>query len=130
MAPRVPEVELREPLPADGVSVPLLATFAGLARVPLLSLGKNNLSARLRLYPDELEFKMLRTLRRPYSDIQRIGVQTAWATRNVEFVWQDSIMTFTANVRSDAWRLALLRFLEGRGAPLAPAAVELLRRSE
>lgn len=49
MASRHPESELREPLPAEGVPIPLLATFAGLAGVPLLSLGKNNLSALLRL---------------------------------------------------------------------------------
>ncbi len=128
MPPRVPEVQLREPLPPEGVPVPLLATFAGLAGVPLLSLGKNNLSALLRLYPDELEFKVLRTLRRPYSAIRRIEVQTTWATRNVEFVWQGSVLTFTANVRSDAWRLALLRLLDAKGAALSPAARGLLEK--
>ena len=122
-----PTGALSEPLPAEGVEVPLLASFAGLARVPILSLGKNNLSARLRLYPDELEFKVLRTRRRPYTEIQRIETQSFWATRNVEFVWRGSLITFTANLHSDAWRLALLRFLERRGVPLSPAARALSR---
>jgi len=127
MATRVPEAELREPLPPEGVSVPLLASFAGLARVPLLSLGKNNLSALLRLYPDEIECKVLRTRRRAYSEIRRIEVQTTWATRNVEFVWHGSVVTFTANVRTDAWRLALLRLLDAKGAALSAAARRLLQ---
>lgn len=129
MSSRDPDVALREPLPAAGVSVPLLATFAGLARVPLLSLGKNNLSALLRLYPEEVEFKVLRTLRRPYSRIRRVEVQSLWATRNVELVWRGSIVSFTANIRDDAWRLAVLRFLAGRDVPLSPAAGHLLRQA-
>ncbi len=126
MVNRDPETKLREPLPLAGVSIPLLATFAGLAGVPLLSLGKNNLSALLRIYPGELEFKVFRTQRRPYSAIRRVEVQTSWATRNVEIVWHGSVMTFTANVRTDAWRVALLRLLEAKGAPLSPAAHNLL----
>ncbi len=128
MATRDPKVKLREPLPAEGVSVPLLASFAGLAGVPLLSLAKNNLSARLRLYPDEVELKVLRTLRRPYSRIRRVEVQSFWATRNVELVWRGSMISFTANIRDDSWRVAVLRLLAARQVPLAPAARDLLRR--
>ena len=95
--------------------------------MPLLSLGKNNLSAVLRLFPDEIECKVLSTRRRAYSEIQRIEVQTAWATRNVEFVWHGSIVTFTANVRTDAWRSALLRLLDAKGGALTPAARRLLQ---
>ena len=107
--------------------MPLLVSFAGLAGVPLLSLGKNNLSGRLRLYPDEIECKVLFTRRRTYSEIRRIEVQTTWATRNVEFVWHGSVVTFTANVRTDAWRLALLGLLDAKGAALAAAARGLLQ---
>ena len=53
-------------------------------------------------------------------------VQTTWATRNVEFVWQGSVLTFTANVRTDAWRLALLGLLAAKGVTLSPAARRLL----
>ena len=126
MSPRDPATALREPLPPEGVAVPLLATFSGLVGVPLLSLGKNNLSALLRVYPDQMEFKVLRTLRRPYSRIRRVETQTFWATRNVEFVWHGSNLTFTANVRTDAWRLALLGLLDAKGVDLAAGARRLL----
>ena len=129
MSPLDPRTALQEPLPPAGVSIPLLATFSGLAGVPLLSLAKNNLSARLRLFPDELEFKVLRTLRRPYSRIRRVEVQTLWATRNVELVWNGSAVSFTANVRTDAWRLAVLRLLDAKGVTLAPGARRLLEQS-
>ena len=129
MATRVPEIELRDPLPPEGVPVPLLASFLGLAGVPLLALAKNNLSARLRLYPDRVETKVFRTLERPYSAIRRVGTQTTLATRNVELVWRGSVVSFTANIRNDAWRLALLRFLDGRGVSMTPAARSLLRDS-
>ena len=117
-------------LPAEGVAVPVRATFLGLAGVPVLALAKNNLSARLRLSPEEVEVKVFRTLRRPYSRIRRVDVQSFWATRNVELVWRGSVVSFTANVRDDTWRLAVLRFFEARGVALSAAAQRLARHAD
>lgn len=122
-----PALELREPLPAEGVEVPLRASFLGIAGVPLLALGENSLSPRLRLFPDEIECKVFRARRRTYEQIRRVGAMTSWATRNVELVWRDSAISFTANVRDDAWRLAVLRLFAARGAALSHAAQELLQ---
>ena len=38
-----------------------------------------------------------------------------------------SALTFTANVRTDAWRLAVLRLLEAKGVTLSAGAQRLLR---
>ena len=116
-------------LPVEGVSVPVLATFLGLAGVPILALAKNNLSARLRLYPEEVEFKVFRALRRPYSAIRRVDAQSFWATRNVELVWRGSVVSVSANIRDDAWRVAVLRFLDARQVALSPSARRLLSSS-
>ncbi len=116
-----------EPLPAEGVLVPLRASFIGVKGVPVLSLGHNNLSPILRLYPDDVEFRVFRLRRRPYSAIGRIDVLTTLGTRNVEFVWKDSILTFAANVENEAWRLAVLGFLAKRGIPATDAAMRLLQ---
>ncbi len=117
---------LPESLPVEGVEVPLLASFVGIARVPLVALGKNNLSAELRLFPDRLQTKVLRQSVRPYTAIRRVDVLTFFATRNVRLTWKGSLLTFTANIRTDAWRLAVLRLLAAKGAPLSPGARRLL----
>lgn len=120
------EIELPDPLPPDGVPIPILATFVGLRGVPLLSLGHNSLRPIFRLYPDAIETRVYRKRRRPYSEIERVHVVTAPWTRNVEIDWRGSVLTFAANVRQEPWRRAVLRFLADRGAPLTPAARHLL----
>ena len=122
----MPRIEIAEPLPPEGVAVPLRATFVGVARVPLLALGKNNLSALLRLYENRLEFKVFRRRQRAYSEIRRVEVATLFLTRNVEIVWTDSPLTFAANIRGDDWRRAVLELLARKGAPLSPAARALI----
>lgn len=113
-------------LPPEGVAIPLLASFTGLRGVPLLSLSRNSINPALHLHPDRVVYRVVGRRTKPLANIRQVTVMTAPFTRNVDFEFLDSMFSFTANVKDDAWRLWLLRQLQERGVPLAPKALGLL----
>lgn len=113
-------------LPPGGVRVPLMATFLGVRSVPWLALGHNSLYPLLVLHPEHVEYRMFIRCRRDYREIEKVEAMTTIGTRNIEFHWLGSGLTFTANIRSERWRLWVLNALVRRGVAVGPGAQRLM----
>jgi hypothetical protein len=121
-------MNLSEPLPLEGVKVPLYAAFTGIQGVPLIALGTNSASPLLRLYEDAVEFKVFRTHRKSYTLIARINILQLPLTQNIELIWRDSPFTFAANLGREDWLLQLVRFFDNRQLELTPRARAFLTK--
>lgn len=122
-------MNLVSPLPADGVKIPIYATFTGWKTLPWLALGTNGASPLLRVYEDRLVFKVLRPHSRNYDEIAEIGVLTWHLTRNIYFVWRDTQLTLSANVIRKDWLIEIVQFFHRKNLALTPAALELIEKS-
>lgn len=78
--------------------VPVIATFGGVSGVPWLATTRNNLNPQLVIGPDGIAFRMIRSVRRNYSEIAHVDVETFGATVNLRFTFHGGSSTFAANV--------------------------------
>lgn len=117
-------MNLASPLPAQGVLIPIYATFTGWERIPFWAMSTNSYKPVLRLFETEVEFKVMKTHRRALSDIKRVDAFRGWGTNIVIVMWKDTSLTFTANVIRADWQWQVLKFFEGKGIALAPRAAQ------
>jgi hypothetical protein len=117
-------LEIPSPLPAEGLSIPLRASFGGLKKWLPRALGfsHNNASPVLRLHADHVVCKVVRTVRRPYAEIERVDVLRSFGTHNLIIDWRGSLLNFAANLRQPEDLRQVLRFLDARHVPLSAAA--------
>ncbi|HEV2800727.1 MAG TPA: hypothetical protein VGW12_09530 [Pyrinomonadaceae bacterium] len=115
-----------EPLPREGVRVPLRAAFTGIKGVPLLAVAHNNAAPVLELFRDTVRTRVIRAQRKPLSSIERVNCLRTVGTRNVEIIWRDSLFTFSGNVEDDDWLAAVLCFFRRCGVPLSDRARQYL----
>lgn len=115
---------LPDPLPPDGFSVLLRATFSGIKGVPLLSVASNNLTALFVLHDDRVTYRVMRKTERPYSEIARI--EASLSLKQIEIIWRGRWLTFTAGLRKEDDLLDVLRFFHAKDLPLSPTAQALV----
>jgi hypothetical protein len=115
---------LPDPLPPDGFSVLLRATFSGIKGVPVLSVASNNLTALFVLHDDRVTYRVMRKTERPYADIERI--EASRSLKQIEIIWRDRWLTFTAGLRKEDDLLDVLRFFRDKDLPLSPSAQALV----
>lgn len=120
---------LTSPLSSQGVNIPLRATFIGIKSLPLVALATNNATQELCLFDDHLEFRVLRTQSKIWSEISHVDVSQSWGGPFLLFVWTTGIWTFSADLASDAARLQTLHFLQEKGVSLSAEAVALLENT-
>jgi len=118
------------PLPEEGFNIPLRAAFTGIKNVPHLALTHSSISPKLTLYNTEIEYRVVRGGKKPYSHIERVEVFQTIATNNVIFIWQDNMFTFTANLRHEEHLPELLRFLQSRMVQLSDSAHKVLEEAK
>ncbi len=123
---------LTSPLPAKGVAVPIYATFTGHKIMPFWwAISTNSANPELRLFEDELELKVIKTHRKPYS---HVAVADAYCgrikTNNLILTWDDTPWTFTANIIQRNWLMQTLEFLARKNIALSPRAARLLAESK
>jgi hypothetical protein len=123
-------LDIPYPLPDEGFKIPLRAAFTGIKNVPHLALTHSSISPKLTLYNTEIEYGVVRGSKKPYSDIERVEVFQTIATNNVIFIWQDSMFTFTANLRHEEHLPELLRFLQSRMVQLSGSAHKVLEEAK
>ena len=89
---------------ADGsATIPLLASFTGLKGLsPWIAIASNNLNPLLRFGPRGIHYKVIRQRAAGYASIASVEVQTGPGTVNLCFVFNDSALTFSANVGDEA----------------------------
>jgi len=96
---------LAVPLPilddgAGGKVVPLVAAFSGLRWPPWIALATNSLNPLLVVTPRGLTSRVLVRRTRGWHEVERADVRIFGATVNLDFLFLDSAVTFTANVGS------------------------------
>lgn len=119
-------MRLDSPLPAEGVKVPVWATFTGCRAIPWLALGSNSLSPLLRLHEDRVEFKVLRAHSRPLRDIERVHAARIWRTNLITIEWRGEPLTTSARILLPRLQVQVLAFFERQGVRLSPSAHALL----
>ncbi len=101
-------------IPAEGYSVPIIASFRGFKNVPLVALAYNNLSPKLIIYPDHIQFKVVFTFTKKYNEISNISIFRTIGTENIIFLFKDSKLTFSANLADRKALKTLVIFLKNK----------------
>ena len=123
------KIALPNPLPPEGVKIPLRAAFSGLKGMPLVALSHNSIAPLLRLSADSIEFRVIIQRKKSYMDIERVDAAQGFATQNLAIIWKDSAFAFVGNL-GDADNLrTVLQFLQKRGVPLGKTAQRVLQMS-
>lgn len=111
----------------DGLELFVRATFNGIAGVPLIAIGKNNLAPYLRLGETHVVFGMFRSLR-PYDMVELADIMILPLTNNLILTWKGgNPSSFTANVVDKSDLIEALRWLRKRKVSLGYSAKKLLR---
>lgn len=120
-------LNLIEPLPDEGVQVPIRATFTGVAGIPLLALGTNSLFPIFKLFNDYIECRVFLRQRHAYAEIKEVHVFQTFMTNNVKITWHNTPFTLAANVRDPEDLIEVVRFLKRKQVPLTETAERLLQ---
>ena len=105
------------------MEIKLKAAFTGLTWLPSwIALTTSNLSPQLILEDDSINYKVMRAIRRPYSDIASIDFRKSFGTRNIIIRFTNSSTTFTGNVVSDDEARRGLAALRDKGCFLSSRA--------
>lgn len=105
----------REPLrQLDGqtVEVPLVAAFSRIKRIPFLAMTENSLNPRLVLHSDHLEYRVLRTKRYRYEEVEAVDIRLGMLRANLVLKFSNSRWAFYGNMRYKEKLAAVLRILE------------------
>ena len=121
---------LTSPISANGVAVPIYATFTGHAKMPFWwAISTNSANPKLRLFEDEL--KVIKSHRKSYS---HVAVADAYCglvkTNNLILTWNDTPWTFTANIIQRNWLNQTLEFLARKNIALSPRVYSTNRNHE
>ena len=110
-------------LAADGGrAIPVIAAFIGIRGLPWwFAVASNNAAPSLVILPSGVRYRVIKLRERPFSDIERIDVRTAWATVNIEMRFRGEALTLMANVGTRELARATLDLL--------PATIALTPRA-
>ncbi|MGP8904482.1 hypothetical protein ACT014_11685 [Pseudomonas aeruginosa] len=92
----------KDPATDSGLNVRLVAAFAGWKGIPWLCWAHSDLSPRLVLHADRVEFRVIRTRSKPYSSISRVDYRKWHYTENIVLEFTDSLTTFIGNAMNPA----------------------------
>ncbi|HEO1558502.1 hypothetical protein [Pseudomonas aeruginosa] len=92
----------KDPATDSGLNVRLVAAFAGWKGIPWLCWAHSDLSPRLVLHADRVEFRVIRTRSKPYSSISRVDYRKWHYTENIVLEFTDSLTTFIGNTMNPA----------------------------
>jgi len=126
----LPPVEIPDPLPPQGVRIPVQGVDVGVRAVPLLSFGENSLDPLVRLLPEGLETRALAHRVRPYAEIEEARIPynpfEFLVGHTVELWFRGDASSLYLHVAVAPWQIGLLTFLWRRGIPLNEAAQRLV----
>ena len=72
-------MNILNPLPNDGLAIPLRASFTVFKNLPLFGFATNNLAPKLILLKDGIEFRVITTKRRRYDEIESVDARQTLA---------------------------------------------------
>lgn len=109
------------------IEIPLKASFGGWKIIPWIAWSHNNISQRLTLHSDRVEFRLFRLRSRPYSSISCVDYRGAIGTENIVLEFKDYWTTFIGNAVSRAHAKNTIHILHGKGCLLSDRAMALLQ---
>lgn len=115
-----------ENIPANGLAIPLRASFTVLKHLPLLAVARNNLGPGLLLFDDSIECLVITTRRRWLHEIDRIDALQTFGTQNIIFCWRRRLCAFTANVGDADVLRSLLRYFSRQQLRLTERAGKIM----
>ncbi len=121
------------PLSAAGFAVAIdgiRSSFRWLGFLPGYS--RNDLSARLTVYPEQLEVRIISAQLHAYSSVRSVDFvpERAFTREQVVLHVDRTQTTYSVATRSGAIARDLLRFLLARGCSLTPRAHQAIKRSD
>ena len=119
-------MNIPNPLPNDGLAIPLRASFTVFKNLPLLGIATNNVAPKLILFKDGIEFRVITTKRRQYGEIETVDARQIFGTHNLILCWRGRFFVFSANLGKEQPLIALLHFFRDRGTVLSHRAQSLL----
>lgn len=122
-------MKIPDPIPADGVSIPLKVAFAGFKNVPLISFAHNSLAPRLLLFEDATQTRVIFSRRRLIAEIESIDVSKIRSNYHLKITWANRWSDFTAVVIGTENLLAAIEFFRRKGVALGDGAQRLIAES-
>lgn len=121
-------MNIPNPLPNDGLAIPLRASFSVFKNFPLFGVATNNAAPKLILLKDAVAFRVITTQHRSYEEIESVDALQTFGTQNLILRWRGSFFAFSANLGKEEPLIALLRFFRDRGSTLTDRAQKLLAK--
>ena len=129
----LPPIEILEPLPSEGVRVPVQCADVGLRALPLISFGENSLNPLVRLLPEGIETRALFHRVRPYAEIEEARLPynpyEFLAGHVVELWFRGESSCVYFSFLAPRWQVGVFTFLWRRGVQLNEAAKRLVWRA-
>ncbi|MBA8879701.1 hypothetical protein [Phyllobacterium myrsinacearum] len=116
--------------PDGGINVPLVAAFGGWKFIPWVASSSSSIAPLLVLHESDLEYRVIRAKRRPYTEVSSVDLRTAIGTVNIVFEFRTSMRTFAANTASRQNAAEALAILQDKGCLLTERARSLLATRE
>ena len=112
----------------DGsVRVPLAGAYGVPKAAPWISITRNNLlSPSLVLHDHEIEYRVIASRRRRYTDVSHVDARTGLLSTYVILAFRDSSMAFSGDTASKRLAADVLRFLAEKGCMLTDRARSLI----
>lgn len=117
-----------DPLPREGLRVPLRASFLVFKAAPLFGVATNNAAPQLTLFEDAIEFRVITLQRRRWQDLVRVDARQNFGTQNIILHWRHDLFAFSANLGAEPPLIALLRFFAARRIELTKDATAVLAK--
>ena len=108
------------------------ATFVGLKGIPWFALAHNSLYPALNFGEREISMTVIRTVQRPYSELESVSVRQALWTHSLILEFADTNTTFVANFRSELGLSEALQVLSTkiRRGLFTPEAIKVAHLDE
>lgn len=118
----IPKMKIPEKLDRNGFQVPLIASFTGIKRIPLVALSHNSISPALTIYEDSFKYKVFKEKIAPYSEIYEVDILDTLGTKNIKIVFKNSFFTFSGNLFNKDNLLEVLKFFKRKNVNLSSSA--------
>lgn len=107
---------------SGAATIPVIATFTGVRGLPWwCGFAINNAKPLLSIERDGIRFRVIRSQKRRFHDIERADIRQAVGTVNLELMFHGELLTFSANLGATPLAAHVLR--------LFPASVPLSARA-
>jgi hypothetical protein len=118
----IENIKIPKRLPMTGFDIPVLASFTGIGALKILCLSHNSLNPKFKITNSGIEYKVVFSKKKPYLSIRQVDFFDALMTKNLTFIFKDSIFSLGINLNNKNNIKQLLCFLKKKRIPLSERA--------